>query len=98
MVSARSRHAEVFERIGNGACDLAHISGQAGLPGNIGVDGVGGGVALLLGDDGLLFEKRREELVRILKSAKGQDSCRVDLVQNGDVAIEAMVDRELVMF
>src|SRR6266403_541691 len=79
-VSASSRHAEVLQRIGDGAGDLAHICGQARLPGNIGVDGVGGGVALLLGDDGLLFEKRGEEFVRILKSAKGENARGVDFV------------------
>src|SRR5882724_1018692 len=63
------RHAEVLQRIGECAGDLGHISGQAGLPRNIGVYGAGGGIALLLGDDGLLFEKGRKEFVRILKRA-----------------------------
>src|SRR5258707_2397501 len=80
--SARSRHAEVLQRIGDGAGDLVHISGEAGLPRNIGVDGGGSGVALLLGDDGLVFEKRREEVVRILKSPKSENGRGVDLVQN----------------
>src|SRR4029077_2261833 len=51
------RHAEVLQRIGECAGDLCHISGQAGLPGNIGIYGACGGIALLFGDDCLLFKK-----------------------------------------
>jgi hypothetical protein len=42
---------------------LSHISGKVGTSRDVGVDGIGRGLALLLRDNGLLFEKRREELV-----------------------------------
>ena len=61
--SAHSRHAEVLKRIGDRAGHLRHVCGEAGLALDIGIDGVGGCLALLFGEDGLLFEKRREELV-----------------------------------
>jgi type IV secretion system protein TrbI len=61
--AAHSRHAEVLKRIAERAGHLRQVGRKASLALNVGVDGVGGGLALLLGEDGLLFEKRGEELV-----------------------------------
>ena len=51
---------------------------------DVGVDGIGSGLALLLGEYGLFFKKRGQELVGILKRAECQDSHCVDLVQHRD--------------
>ena len=59
---------------------------------------VGRGLALLLGENGLHFEKRREEFVRVLDGAEGQHSGGVDLVQDGDFAVETGVAGERVLF
>src|ERR1700730_6326070 len=67
-------HAEGFERICDAAGDSGQISGERGAARDVGVDGVGSGLALLFGDDGLLLEERCKELVSILNSAKGQDA------------------------
>src|SRR5580658_3677345 len=93
-VSARLRHAEVLKLIGDRSSHLGDVAGHAGLATDIGVDGAGGSVALLLREDGLLFEKRREELVRVLDSAEGQNARRIDLVQNGNFGVEAGVARK----
>jgi len=55
---------------------------------DIGINGVGSCVALLFCQDGLLFQKRREEFVRVLDGAEGQNARRIDFVQNGDFTIE----------
>ena len=61
---------------------LGHIAGEARPPLDVGVDGVGGGFALLLSKDRLLFKKRGQELVGVLKRTQCQHACGVDLVKH----------------
>ena len=92
------RHTEVLKRIGQRAGHLRHVGGEAGLALDVGVDDVGGGLSLLFGKDGLLFQQRSEEFVRILKGAEGEYSCSVDLVQHRDFGVEIWVIRERILF
>jgi len=46
----------------------------------------------------LLFEKRREELVRVLDGVKSQNARRIDLVQDGHFTVEVGVARERIVF
>jgi hypothetical protein len=77
---------------------LSHISGKVGTSRDVGVDGIGRGLALLLRDNGLLFEKRSEEFVGVLKRAERQYSSRIDLVQDGDFSVEIGVRRQRILF
>src|SRR5882724_9351687 len=81
------RHAEVLKRTGQRAGDLGHVPRKAGTTADVGIDGVSGHFTLLFGRDGLLFEKRSEQLVGILNGAQRQDVGCVDLVQDLDFAV-----------
>ena len=65
---------------------------------DVGINGVCCGVALLLCQDGLLFQKRREEFVRVLDRAESQNTRRIDLVEDGDFTVEIGIARERVLF
>ena len=52
------RHAEVLNGTGETAGHLGNVPAEAGIPSDIDVDGVGGLVALLFGEDG--FSSRSE--------------------------------------
>ena len=66
--------------------------------GNVGVDGVGGGLTLLLGKDGLLFKERGKELVGVLNRAKRQDTGCVDLVEYRHFGVQIRIGRERILF
>ena len=63
------RHLKALKRTRQRARDLGHVACEVCAPLDVGIDGVGRGLALLLGNDGLLFKKRGEEFVRVLKRA-----------------------------
>ena len=65
---------------------------------DVGINGVCCGVALLLCEDGLLFQKRREEFVGVLDGAEGQDTRRINFVQDGNFAVETGVARKGILF
>jgi hypothetical protein len=73
---------------------LSHVAGHAGLATDVGVNGVGGGVALLLREDGLLFEKRREEFVRVLNGAESQHSAALILFRTETSLLRSESPRE----
>src|SRR5882757_914416 len=91
------RHPEVLQRIRERTGELRQVSGKAGAAADVGIDGVGGQLALLLRSDDLLFEKRREQFVGVLHRAQRQDVGGVDLVQYGDLAVEAGIARKRVV-
>src|SRR6267142_3583393 len=97
-VSAGSRHAEVLQRIGDGAGHLSHVAGERGPAADVGIDGVGGGLALLLGEDGLLFEKRSEELVRVLQGAESEHTCGIDFVEDRNFRVEIRGSGQRILF
>src|SRR5216683_1441958 len=70
---------------------LRTVTACGSFAANVGIDGVGGGLALLLGEDGLLFEKRREELVRVLQGAEGEHACGIDFVEDRNFRVEIRV-------
>src|ERR1700704_6641679 len=92
------RHAEVLQRVGQGGGDLRHVPGKAGTAADVGVDGVGCGFAVLLGQDGLLFKKRGEKLVGVLNRTQGQNVRGIDLVQDLYLAVQGGVSRQGVLF
>ena len=51
-------HPEVLEGIGDRGGDLREIAGEGSPSGNVGVDGIGGGFALLFGSDSLQLQQR----------------------------------------
>ena len=58
-----------------------NVPAEAGIPSDINVDGVGGLVALLFGENGFLFQERGQEFVRILQRAQSQNARGVDFVE-----------------
>src|ERR1043166_3065029 len=91
--SGKLRHAEVLQGIGQSAGQLIHVAGEGGVPRDVGVDAVGGHLALLLRRDDLLLEKRGKEFVRVLNRAQRKNVGGVDLVEYGDFAVEIGIDR-----
>ena len=76
----------------------AMLLARARIASDIDVDRVGGLVALLFREDGLLFQERGEKFVRVLEGAQRQDARGIDLVENRDFAVEAGVARERILF
>src|ERR1700691_5223707 len=80
-------HAEVLERIGQGADDLRDVAGQSRATDDVGIDGVGGDLTLLLGGEGLLLEQGGQEFVGILRGAQGKNTCGVDLIEHRNLGV-----------
>src|SRR5271156_612817 len=91
-------HAEVLNRTGQAACHLRNVAGEAGIPSDINVDGVGGLIALLFGEDGLLLKERSQKFVRILERTKREYARGIDLVEDGNFAVEVGIAGERVVF
>src|SRR5262249_24848784 len=90
-VLGRLRHAEALKGIGQGTGDPRQVSYEAGAPDDVGVDGIGGHFALVLGGNDLLFEERSEQLVGILNRTERQNICGVDLVEDLNFTVQVRV-------